>query len=390
MICLWVNKRDWRHPGPILNVGVSNAHSLAAAGIETHLCCGEGEASDTEADIEAFYNLAPVERLRVHRLKRLAMGSHRLSMGIFWRAFVLARKLSRVDRVAVLTREPGFLPFLAWLCRDRRIRGFYEAHNFLADLSWREDRVRVGERREGWLERRFLPRISGLIAITGSQRELYGGVFPGLRSCVLPLGTVPKPPSGETIEQRRLLRVLVYVGHLHGFKGVSTLLHAAGKLARKRGVRTLLVGGAAQQIEKFRARVRVLEEAGTVAFRPFLPPRELDRVLCSEASMGAVLLEETFYNRHLTCPAKALDYLSHGLPVVATDVPSNRELLGSAGLFIESKRTFRPALFALLDSAEGYAAASQMSIQRAMELSWDRRAGRLAAFIEECFCGTRG
>jgi glycosyltransferase involved in cell wall biosynthesis len=385
MICLWVNKRDWRHPGPILNVGLRNAHSLAAAGIETHLCCGAGDASDTERDLGEFYDLSPEARLRIHRVPRWEVGRHRLSLAIFWRAYRLARSLACRDRVAVLTREPGFLPFLAWLCRDGRIRGFYEAHNFLADLSWREGSAALGERREGWIERRFLPRVSGLVAITESQRRLYEGVFPQLPACTLPLGTSPKPPDEGEIERRRQLRVLVYVGHLHGFKGVSTLLGAAGKLATRQRVRTLLVGGAAQQIERFRGRARVLEKAGAVEFRPFLPPAELEGVLAREASLGAVLLEDTFYNRNLTCPAKALDYLSHGLPVLATDLPSNRDLLGPAGLFTESQKAFRRVVVSLLESPEAYAAAARASIARAKELSWDRRAQRLAAFIDARF-----
>ena len=43
MIFICVNKRNWKHPGPVLNVGVHAAESLAAIGCETHLCVGAGE-----------------------------------------------------------------------------------------------------------------------------------------------------------------------------------------------------------------------------------------------------------------------------------------------------------------------------------------------------------
>ena len=41
----------------------------------------------------------------------------------------------------------------------------------LADLSWRETKPRAKELREKWLERLFLPRISGLLCITREMEK---------------------------------------------------------------------------------------------------------------------------------------------------------------------------------------------------------------------------
>mgnify|MGYP000946556084 CR=1 FL=1 len=384
MICLWVNKRDWKHPGPILAVGLRNAQSLATVGLETHLCCGEGSTSNTEADLGQFYGMPPHDGLHIHRHRRLPISG---STSIFFRAFALARQLARRDRVAVLTREPGFLPFLALLCRDKRIRGLYEAHNFLADLSWRKTKPGWAERRDGWLERFFLPKVSGLVAITRRQGELYGDLFPRLPICALPLGARPGNITAEDLERRRCLRTLVYVGHLHGFKGVANLLVFARKGSRKAGVRLLFVGGASAQLERFKARVTSPQMADVVTFKPFVPPGELDAILHNEASAGAVLLEDTFYNRNLTCPAKALDYISHGLPVFATDLPSNRDVLGNAAFYIKARKELVKILVTLLGSPEAYATASRAALERARELSWENRARRLADFIQARFDG---
>src|SRR5258708_23551659 len=70
MIFLWANKRDWRHPGPIVNVGLRNAYHLAAAGFETHLCLGAGPDSETNEDLKTFYRLAPIPSLHIHRITR--------------------------------------------------------------------------------------------------------------------------------------------------------------------------------------------------------------------------------------------------------------------------------------------------------------------------------
>src|SRR5260221_12429264 len=58
-------------------------------------------------------------------------------------------------------------------------------------------------------------------------------------------------------------------------------------------------------------------------------PEALAVALATDASAGLIPLEDDYYNRNLTCPAKGLDYLAHGLPHIARDLPSTRCLLGS-------------------------------------------------------------
>jgi glycosyltransferase involved in cell wall biosynthesis len=385
MIFLYVCKRDWKHPGPIVNFVTHNAHSVAARGYETHLVLGRGEPSDTEADLTDFYGLPPLENLHVRRVERRRMiGKSTSSLPVFIRACRVARALARRDRVAIITREAAFLPYLAVLRRlgGGRIAGYYEAHDLYADLSWRPKKPRVQDRRQQWIERLALPRIDGLVCITGEQRELYGKIFPDLRSCALPLGTRPQPPSMDP-ESRRKLRTAVYLGHLSAKKGIDLILQIAPRLAREQ-VRVAMWGGSEPDISQCRERLRADGVEDRLAqIIGFLSPKAFRAALETEASVGIVALNDNYYNRYLTCPAKALDYLSHGLPVVASDLPSTRGVLGPAAVYVQpgdAEGLYR-AILHLLDDPEAYARAVEASRQRADELSWERRAGRLAEFV---------
>jgi len=310
---------------------------------------------------------------------------------IFLRAARLANELSRRDRVALITRETGFLPYLARLVRrNPRISGFYEAHDFFADLSWKNrDEIKLADRRLRWLERRFLTRVSGIICITHEQQKLYRKLFPNLASCAASLGTevFEKNENAAEIsartEKRRALRRIVYVGHLHGSKGVSMLIKAAPRLAEK-NVRAAFWGGSEKQIAKFQKQIKRLGAAEFVEFAGFRPPEELHRALASEASIGVVPLQDTFYNRYLTCPVKALDYLSHGLPAIGSDLPSVREVLAGAGRYAPSNDAdaLVAQVLALLDDAALYETASVAARVRARELSWPERAKKIAHFVE--------
>lgn len=407
MIFLWVNKRAWRQPGPVVNIGLRNAHSLAALGWETHFCVGETEtapASDTAADLRDFYALPPLDALHVHRVarRRTVLGTQS-SSSIFVYAARLARTLAKRNRrdadaaaptLVILTREAAFLPRLLWLraTLPGDVRVFYEAHDFYADISYfAADKrpVKAQDRRQSWLERAFLPRLDGLVCIIGPQCELYARRFPRLRTISLPLGTDPalgEPLSDGELEARRAQRRLVYVGQIHQHKGVRLAMRAAPQF-RAAGVRLAFWGGSEKQCAEVREQARAIGCGDTVEAVPFRPPHELHRALAREASLGFVALEPNYYNRLLTCPVKALDYLSHGLPTLATDLPSIRDIFGSASDAVrwlpaaDDADAFVRAAQALLDDPAAYARAARAAHRRAEELSWENRARRLVEFV---------
>lgn len=386
MIFLYVCKRDWRHPGPIVNFVTHNAHSVAEAGVETHLVLGRGAESDPAADLREFYGLAPVETLHLHRVERRRLiGGSTSSLPIFFFAWRLARELARRDRVAIVTREAAFLPYLALLRRHRGISGYYEAHDLYADLSWRPKKPRVQDRRQQLIERLALPRLDGLVCITQAQRELYARIFPKTPVRTLALGVRPLSPAVDA-EKRRSLRTVVYIGHLSPKKGLRLILEIAPRLVANR-VRLALWGGAAPEIEVLRGRLRAAGVGDEwVKIVGFQAPRVVHKALAAEASVGLVVLTDTFYNRNLTCPAKALDYLAHGLPVVASDLPSTREVLGAAGNYApagDAAAVLREIL-RLLDDPAAYAHAAGAARARGEELAWRHRAERLVEFAEEC------
>ncbi len=396
MICVWVNKRDWRHPGPIVNMAVRNAHSLASLGVETHLCLGAGQRPSVVRDLQDFYGLHPLPTLRIHLTSRSTASwvQGRTSSGPIFRAAMrliisLLRERPHED-VTVLTREGSFLPRLCWLGWrfGARLRIFCELHDYYADLGWRKresQRIKIQDIRQQWLERTFLPRLNGLICITEAQRALYRKKFPTVPSLALPLGTDPAPGNIDH-GNRRALRQAVYVGRLSRGKGLELLLRAAQCLC-DRNIRFAFWGGNPEQIGRLRARAAALGIAEFVEGVSTRSPEELRDALARQASVGLLPLEDNFYNRYLTCPVKALDYLSHALPVVASDLESCREVLGSdgAGHFFPpgQERPLAEAVANLLDDPERYARATVAARRRAQEISWRARAKQILRFVEE-------
>jgi glycosyltransferase involved in cell wall biosynthesis len=145
----------------------------------------------------------------------------------------------------------------------------------------------------------------------------------------------------------------------------------------------LFWGGKDKDVPFFedKARRRGVDKA--VEFVPFQPPQALHRALAEKASLGVVMLQDTYYNRYLTCPVKALDYLSHGIPAIGSDLPSVREVLGYAGTYVDADDVdgFIQSVERLLDEPEHYKKMTSLCLQRADEISWEKRARSIVDFV---------
>ncbi len=222
----------------------------------------------------------------------------------------------------------------------------------------------------------MLARADGLLCLTEYQRALYQQHFPRLRTLALPLGALSC--ASGALELRRGLRTAVYVGHLHDYKGLELLIALASRL-RAHQIRIRCYGGHGAQVAALRRRCAALGLADWLAFEPFVSPRALHEVLHDQASVGLVPLQDTFYNRYLTCPVKALDFMGHGLPVVASDLPGVRALLQQSARYgtADAVAEFANHIEALLDDPLLYRCTSDLSRERAAQLGWAQRAGAI-------------
>ena len=381
---VWVHSGGWLTQAAISYIGVHNAWSFAEAGVESHLLMpARDDSVPVDKGLLEHYGLNPHPRLHIRRITAQRRWWH-------WRhpfytqaaAYVadLRRRCGPDESLIVLTREQRFLPWLARLRRLPNTQVFFEPHFYFVDQAWREQAVSRGDARRGALERRYLPQLSGLICITREQEKLYQAAMPGLPTLHAPLGVKTIPDNLQCAPEWRNRRCLAYIGHLHGYKGIDALV-AFGKELESARVRVTLFGGTGAEVEEHR-RLCVERAVHSLVWQSFLPPADVFPALAGVASVGIVALEDTYYNRNLTCPVKALDFLALGLPVVASDLPSTRDVLGEAGVYFTPGRMdeMLQRVKQLLDDEAAYVAAAQAARRQAAALAWRKRAGQILGF----------
>lgn len=378
MKIVWVNRSEWRKPGPIVYVGLLNARSFAQLDHPVDFFCSRGSESNTDDDLAGFYGIDPIDGLTIHRVSRDSRFSELRGRRVYLEAIDHAKRLLKGgEEVMFLTRELGLTPMLTRLQRryGDRLRTVYEAHDFHAGLEHRES-IDFNDRRKQFTERFAMPRLSGVVTITTEQAALYGEAFPSTRILNEPLGCLefPRPESAADLFG---LRTIAYIGHLHRQKGVPQLLKHEKVLSEK-GIKLEIIGGDAKRVEQLRVKRKLAGES-PIHILPSMPPARLHEHLATRVGAGLVPLEDNFYNRNLTCPVKALDSIAHHLPVVASDLPSTREVLGNGGVFVppgDGEALVR-AIADLFSDEDRFASLSAAAGKRAAELAWESRARRI-------------
>ncbi len=109
-----------------------------------------------------------------------------------------------------------------------------------------------------------------------------------------------------------------YIGRLDGWKGVETLLAASALIP---DVHVAIIGGDTEEV------VELKEKFPRVQFLGNRPYRELPD---NQAAMDVLVIPNTarhITSRKYTSPLKLFTYMASGVPIVASDLPSLREVL---------------------------------------------------------------
>ncbi len=300
--------------------------TLAEAGYDVHLvACGAEDRT--------------VHGVRVHGL---SVPPSRLARMLLWpwKAF----RVALTQRPALIHfHDPELLP-VACLVRLAGHRVIYDVHeNVVADL----------------LHKPYLPRWLRWCVAT-AYRLLEGTLVAGMPTLhvldrVARRYREPKaivrnlPPAGPTPRMPKPSRSgparLVYVGTVSSDRGALTLVDLVAEL-RRRGVDCVLrIVGPVHEKGLAEAMRRRIDHEDLAERLTQDGPVSYDRIrsVLVEADIGLCLLEPT-PNYANALPAKILDYMAAGLPVVASDLPAWREYVLDTGAGVLTDPSDVPAI----------------------------------------------
>ena len=364
---------------------VENCSAFAAAGAEVGLVVARRRmrgATATSPDLFEHYGVGrdfSVEVLPCLDLpvpvRAMEPAAFRLMSATFGKA--LLARVSRLGPEAVLySRDPIPLVIAARALPPSRL--VYEAHQLPVSAAGR------------WLHRACVGGAGLVVAVTDSLAA--ESVRRGARATIVArdgfrAGRFLGMPGRE--EARRLVGlpaggfVVGYAGQLHTMevsKGVEVLVDAAARL-RDLPVTVCVVGGPGHLVEALRSRWREhwLDPARFVAPGQ-VPPSRVPAWLAA-FDVAAIPFPVTRHFAECASPLKLFEYLAAGLPVVASDLPSIREVVEEGVTALLVPASDPGAFAAAVRRLEGNAALrdglATRARQTAASYTWEARARRI-------------
>jgi glycosyltransferase involved in cell wall biosynthesis len=373
---------------------VKTAAALARQGDRVRLLVRRSDPRPTP-DVLALYGLEPDPNLEVRRLRVL----HRRGSFVLPRASFLARGaaagLGAQRRGAVVfTRDLQLADLLLRFPAPGRGAVVYEAHA-VESLMYAERGALYGTgetpdprkaSRIAGREARVWKHATGFVATTAGIRDSFVERH-GARSgvAVIPNGCdVPPRAAFPGLAAGDEPRVL-YAGQLYPWKGVDVLVEA---MAAVPSARLVILGGIEAEADTSRIRSLVARHGlgARTELIGLVPQSRVADELARAAVVVAPFLRAGMTERH-TSPLKIFEAMAAGRPIVASDLPSSREVLrdGESALLVPPGDA--PALAAavrrVLSDRELAAQLARAAWDEAPQYSWDTRARKLRALFAE-------
>ena len=367
---------------------MATCHALARRGHDVTLVV-RPDTAPIARDPFAFYDLEPINSLRIHTVDKAGAGrAQRL------RFLLAAIRMATAQREAiVLTRDLGLAALLVQLPKSRRPPVVYESHG-RADIVAAEMPALLGRpdlapsprklRRLARREERVWAHASAYVSITQALTDELSARFgPRPHTFVVPDGARPAGrmapvPGGASPF------TAAYAGHLYPWKGVDVFVRA---LALAPGMHGLIVGGHPGEADADRvtALIRDLGLDPRVTITGLVAPRDVRQHLQS-ASVLVLPNTPSAISERYTSPLKLFEYLTLGRPIVASDLPSIREVLvdGQSALLVPpgDPGALAAALRRVMDDEDLAGRLGAGAAALAPRFTWDARATRLEAALE--------
>ncbi|MBU4223860.1 glycosyltransferase family 4 protein [Patescibacteria group bacterium] len=175
-------------------------------------------------------------------------------------------------------------------------------------------------------------------------------------------------------------KIAMYTGHLYGWKGVGTLAQAADSLPAEYLV--IFVGGTGKDIKDFK------EKHGSNSRILIAGHKKHSEIPLWQKAADVLVLPNTAkenISKYYTSPMKLFEYMASKRPVVATDIPSVREILNNTNAIIvppDDPEAMAKGIIEALGNNDNLERITEKAYQDVKLHTWSQRAKRILNFME--------
>ncbi|MEK7077464.1 MAG: glycosyltransferase family 4 protein [Patescibacteria group bacterium] len=177
-------------------------------------------------------------------------------------------------------------------------------------------------------------------------------------------------------------KIILYTGHLFGWKGVDALFDAHQFLNKDEVI--YFVGGTDEDIKKFKNKTEKLN-VRNIVIAGRRPHAEIPLWL---RAADIVVLPNTardHASKFETSPVKLFEYMASSRPIVASDLPSIRNVVNDDTVWFaepDDPRAIAEAIRRIFADAQGAARRVKTARREVLKYSWENRTRAIVHFIQ--------
>lgn len=277
----------------------------------------------------------------------------------------------------IYTRDLIFAFLVSKFFKNKKI--IYELHDLSNGKMWH------------FLFKRTFKNLHGCVVISeGLKEELIKWGFDSNKIHVLPDGvdldkfdiTISKNEAREILNLLDDKIIISYTGSLQNWKGYETFLKSYGYLKNKENIVYLVVGGNEEQV------IRLKEKYNNknIIFVPFVENSKIPLFL--KASDILVIPNSSKYEISVkyTSPLKLFEYMASKRPIIASDLPSIREVVSEDDVLFfkpDNEKDLALKIEELINDNRMQNKLVNNAFEKVKEYTWEKRAKEIISkFLE--------
>lgn len=369
---------------------IKTCHALAESGARVHAIFGKDTAYSDDQCL-AYYGLRPHKNLHLWRLPILRKREGR-RFGLSWNglfnrccAKTVASLVDNGIPAVLFLRHLKLANYLIQRGFSAKLPMIFEAHEVFSSTT---DRTR-GKDKLRAMEETVFRGAKAIISISNGLKDELDRGYQGL-------GPIHVIPDGADVNVQANARdhcsgkTICYTGHLYPWKGVDTLVQAMPFLSE---ATLTIVGGDEADTQRLK---RLAEESGClgrITFEGWVAPEKVAGYL-QKASVAVIPLGNDLIASRFTSPLKLFEYMAAGIPVVASDLPSIREVLqdGVNAVLVQPEAPDKLAagIRRVLDDGALARRIASQALLDVREYSWLKRGEKISRICRSAIEDVRG
>jgi len=176
-------------------------------------------------------------------------------------------------------------------------------------------------------------------------------------------------------------KIILYAGHLFSWKGADAFAQSAEFLPKD--ISLVFVGGTESDIASFKEKYSHFSNVKILGKKPH---NEIPLYLRSADVLVIPNSAKEDISRLYTSPMKLFEYIASGTPVIASDMPSIREILNDSNSYFFTSDNPKSLADAILSVFGDYSTALKRAHQAkedSLRYSWYKRAEDILSFVEK-------